>query len=238
MDNLAERPRPPKVADVVDSQGYKSLNPRNPAKDVLWLNLNFHYDGTPLSVNRDVSLQPIQMQVLELPPPVRCSRGCLVLGTCYVGRNTLCNVKSLMKPIEDQIRVFNDASMHYKIGMWFACMSCLFIQLTAVCCVVFCTNVAVCLDDKRFIVKLRLVQLLADLPAKAKMINMQIFSAFFGCTYCTQRGITESPDISHTIFPYDEPADPGLLRTPEAFVAGFHQATAIRSAFQGYKPVS
>lgn len=94
------------------------------------------------------------------------------------------------------------------------------------------------LGDKKFVVKLRLVQFLADLPAKAKMINMQAFSAFFGCTYCTQRGVTELPDISHTIFPYDEPADPALLRSPEDFVTGFQQATDSGAVYKGYKPVS
>lgn len=90
----------------------------------------------------------------------------------------------------------------------------------------------------KFTLKLRLLQGLADLPAKAKMVNMQIFSAFDGCTYCTQRGLTELPDISNTIFPYDAAPDPGLLRNPQHFIDGFHEADRRRDVYKGYKPVS
>lgn len=66
-----------------------------------------------------------------------------------------------------------------------------------------------------------LVQISADLPARASITNMKTFNGKWGCLYCLCPGSTSSSDQLHRYWPYDPS---GGVRTPERFLADGKQA--------------
>ena len=57
------------------------------------------------------------------------------------------------------------------------------------------------------IVKLKVLTLCADLPAKSKCLNMKNFNAYYGCTFCTLKGVYDS-NLKKMLFPVDESFSP------------------------------
>ena len=65
--------------------------------------------------------------------------------------------------------------------------------------------------------------LIGDLPAKAKMLNMNQFNGFYGCHYCTAEGKTI--DRTHSYYPYEQPWQ---IREPEVNDIYVQKATFLK----------
>lgn len=64
---------------------------------------------------------------------------------------------------------------------------------------------------------------MADLPAKAVLLNMKQYNGYQGCTYCTQNGEIVGPGSTQVVFPFD-PLVREYARTPQHFCGGFAEA--------------
>lgn len=63
-------------------------------------------------------MHPIQLQVLEFPPPLRNSLGCLIAGSMFVGQNVHFKMLDLAKPVMQRIESFNQAHVRVRIGKY------------------------------------------------------------------------------------------------------------------------
>lgn len=75
-------------------------------------------------------------------------------------------------------------------------------------------------------VKCRVVANVADLPAKAVLLNMKQYNAYHGCSYCTQYGEQAERGSSHIVFPFD-PLFRSYARTPQHFRDGYAEAATL-----------
>jgi hypothetical protein len=59
------------------------------------------------------------------------------------------------------------------------------------------------------IIKVKLVGLIADAPAMAKIVNMNQYNGYFGCVHCLHPG-ERLENFSKTVFPYSKTIKPRL----------------------------
>lgn len=72
-----------------------------------------------------------------------------------------------------------------------------------------------------------LLQVSADLPARACIANMKQFNGAFGCLYCESRGSTAPGNSLHRFWPIDHAAP---LRTHSMVLESAREATTSASA--------
>lgn len=73
----------------------------------LWLSFLLHYDGTSVAKSSRLSLEPIQLQIIELPPKVRCSYENMVLAGLFVGSSQPFDIRALTDHLADEIEAWN-----------------------------------------------------------------------------------------------------------------------------------
>lgn len=82
-----------------------------------------------------------------------------------------------------------------------------------------------------FTIKIKIVTLCADLPAKAKSLNMMSFNGYFGCTVCKIRGFYSSCDRK-MIFPFDDLSE---LRAEQSHIDHVNESIRTGSVCFGVK---
>lgn len=80
-------------------------------------------------------------------------------------------------------------------------------------------------------VKVRVVTLIADTPAKAACLNITSFNGYFGCPNCSLRGFFDT-DMHKMLYPLDEEAP---LRNESTYALNLAEAEKTGKPFRGVK---
>lgn len=73
----------------------------------LWISFLLHYDSIVVAKSSRPSLDPIQLQIVELPPKIRCCYNNLVLAGLYVGPSAAFDIKVLTDFLADEVKAWN-----------------------------------------------------------------------------------------------------------------------------------
>lgn len=94
------------MTDVIDGSLFKQMRAEDSRGD-LWISFLLHYDSIVIAKSSRPSLDPIQLQVIELPPKLRCCYSSMVLAGLYVGPKKKFDINVLTSFLADQVRAWN-----------------------------------------------------------------------------------------------------------------------------------
>lgn len=94
------------ITDIIDGCLFKQVRAKDSPGE-LWISFLLHYDSIIVAKSSRPSLDPIQLQVIELPPKIRCSYGNMVLAGLYVGPSKSFDINVLTNFLAEEVKAWN-----------------------------------------------------------------------------------------------------------------------------------
>lgn len=94
------------ITDIIDGSLFKQIRAGDRPCD-LWLSLLLHYDSLTLAKSSRSSLDPIQAQIIEMPPKIRSCYSNMVLPGLYIGPAEAFDIRVLTQFLADEIVAWN-----------------------------------------------------------------------------------------------------------------------------------
>lgn len=94
------------ITDIIDGSLFKQVRAEDAPGD-LWISFLLHYDSITLAKSSRPSLDPIQLQIIELPPKLRCCYSNMVLAGLHIGPADSFDIRVLTDFLVDEIDAWN-----------------------------------------------------------------------------------------------------------------------------------
>ena len=165
------------------------------------IGLIMNTDGVSLYKSSKVSLWPVYLEIANLCPNLRFRHDNVVICALWVGRSQP-NMQMLLTPIFDELKRLNVVGFPLNTG-----------------------------PDGIKTVRVKILFCVADLVAKAKILNMKQFIGHCGCPTCIHPGEHEQ---SHLCLP----GKSYLLRTPDGIERAIRKGNKYGIVVEGIKGIS